>query len=173
MDDKSRQATRLWTLAQPVVSAFVTSVIRDFKDRDDVLQEIAVAAIESIDTYDSKRPFIPWVMGVARNQVGLYLRQRKRNRLTFDDETINRLAIAFSEVEAKERHQLDALSECLRLLEGRAGELCRLRYRNDLKPAGIAKRLGMAPNSVAKALQRIRDQLRDCIGRKLAEESAR
>ena len=172
MDNKSRQATRLWTLAQPVVSAFVTSVIRDFKDRDDVLQEIAVAAIESFDGYDPARPLIPWVMGVARNQVGSYLRQRKRDRLTFDDETINRLAIAFSEVEVKERNQLDALSECLRRLEGRARELCRLRYRDDLKPAGIAKRLEMAPNAVAKALQRIRDQLRDCIGRKLADEGA-
>ena len=59
MDEKSRQATRLWTLAQPVVSAFVTSVVRDFKDRDDVLQEIAVAAIESFDAYDPKRPFVP------------------------------------------------------------------------------------------------------------------
>ena len=81
MDDKSRQATRLWTLAQPVVSAFVTSVVRDFKDRDDVLQEIAVAAIESFDAYDPDRPFVPWVMGVARNQIGLYLRQRRRDRL--------------------------------------------------------------------------------------------
>lgn len=170
MDDKIRRATRLWTVAQPVVSAFVTSVVRDFKDRDDVLQEIAVAAIDSIDTYDSEKPFIPWVMGIARNQVGLYLRQRKRNRLTFDDETMHSLAIAFSEVGLKERQKLDALSECLRLLEGRARELCHLRYRDDLKPAGIAKKIGMAPNAVAKALQRIRDQLRDCIGRKLAEE---
>ena len=35
MDDKTRQAARLWTLAQPVVSAFVTSVVRDFAARDD------------------------------------------------------------------------------------------------------------------------------------------
>lgn len=169
MDEKSRQATRLWTLAQPVVSAFVTSVVRDFKDRDDVLQEIAVAAIESFDAYDPKRPFVPWVMGVARNQVGLYLRHRRRDRLVFDEETVSCLATAFSEVSSQERHKLDALSECLKLLEGRARELCQLRYQDDLKPAGIAEKLGMAPNAVAKALQRIRNQLRECIIRKTAE----
>jgi len=49
MDDQTRQAARLWTLAQPAVSAFVTAVVRDFKDRDDVLQDIAVAAIESFE----------------------------------------------------------------------------------------------------------------------------
>ena len=169
MDEKSRQATRLWTLAQPVVSAFVTSVVRDFKDRDDVLQEIAVAAIESFDAYDPERPFIPWVMAVARNQISLYLRQRRRGRILFDDDTVNCLAVAFSESSSKERQQLDALSACLKLLKGRARELCQLRYQDELKPAGIAEKLGMAPNAVAKALQRIREQLRACIDRTTAE----
>lgn len=170
MDEKLRQATRLWTLAQPVVSAFVMSVVRDFRDRDDVLQEIAVAALESYDGYDPQRPFVPWVMGVARNQVGLYLRQRRRNRLVFDDETANCLATAFGEVSMEDTRKLDALAECLPKLTGRARQLCQLRYRDDLKPHAIAAQLGMAPNAVSKALQRIRDQLRACIDRKTASE---
>jgi RNA polymerase sigma-70 factor (ECF subfamily) len=170
MDEHVRQATRLWTLAQPVVSAYVTSVVHSFRDRDDVLQEIAVAAIESFDTYDPARPFVPWVMGVARNQVGLYLRQRRRDRLVFDDDTIECLTTAFGEVSHQNTHQLAALTDCLRQLEGRARRLCQLRYRDDLKPAAIAQQLGMAPNAVSKALQRIRDQLRDCMVRKNAAE---
>ncbi|MEZ5944587.1 MAG: sigma factor [Planctomycetaceae bacterium] len=89
--------------------------MRDFKDRDDVLQELAVAAIESFDAYDSKRPFVPWVMGVARNQIGLYLRWCRRDRLVFDEETVSCLVAAFSEVSSQERHNLDALSESLNL----------------------------------------------------------
>ena len=77
MDERTRQATRLWTLAQPAVSAFITSVVRDFKDRDDVLQDVAVAVIESFDRYDPQRPFTAWAIGVARNQVGLYLKSWK------------------------------------------------------------------------------------------------
>jgi RNA polymerase sigma-70 factor (ECF subfamily) len=41
-----------------------------------------------------------------------------------------------------------------------------------LKPATIAERLGGAANAVAKALQRIRDRLRECIERKTAAEGA-
>lgn len=166
MDEQTRQATRLWTLAQPVVSALVTAVVREFRDRDDVLQEIAVAALESFDNYDPARPFVPWVLGLARNQVGLYLRRRQRDRLVFDEATIDCLTATFGGMERRESARLDALTECLRSLEGRARELCRLRYQDDLKPAAIAERLGMAPNSVAKALQRIRDQLRECIDRR-------
>lgn len=172
MDDRTRYAARLWTLAQPVVSAFVTSVVRDFTARDDVLQEIAVAVIESIDRYDGQRPFVAWALGVAQNQVGLYLRRERRDRLVFDEQTITTLASAFATISTRESQKLDALQECLRGLEGRARELCELRYRRDLKPAAIAEMVGMTANSVAKTLQRIRDQLRDCIDRKAAWEGA-
>lgn len=170
MDDNTRQAARLWTLAQPVVSAFVTSVVRDFTVRDDVLQEVAVAVMESFDRYDPSRPFIGWAIGIAQNQVGLYLRRVRRDRHVFDDETITCLASTFGAISADETQQLDYLQDCLRGLEGRARELCDLRYRRDLKPAAIAETMGMTANSVAKALQRIRDQLRDCIQRKSALE---
>ena len=166
MDENARRATRLWTLAQPVVSAFVTSIVRDFSARDDVLQEIAVAVMESFERYDSTQPFVGWALGIARNQVGLYLRRRKRDRLIFDDETIAYLATAFEAAAAESSRKLDFLQDCLQQLEGRARELCDLRYRHDQKPASIAAKLGMTANTVAKALQRIRDQLRDCIDRK-------
>ena len=170
MDDRIRQATRLWTSAQPIVSSFVISVVRDFRDRDDVLQEIAVAALESFDSFDPERPFVPWVMGIARNQVGRYLRNRRRDRHVFDDQTIDYLAAVFSEVSGKELQRLDALSSCLKLLQGRARQLCQLRYQQGLGLAGISEKTGMATPAIAKALQRVREQLRACVNRKLAED---
>lgn len=166
MDDSTRQAARYWTLAQPVVSAFVTSVVRDFTARDDVLQEVAIAVIESFERYDTSRPFVGWALGIARNQVGLYLRRLRRDRLILDDDTINSLVTAFAEVETEQIQKLDWLRDCMTSMEGRARQLCDLRYQQDLKPAAIAGVVGMSANSVAKALQRIRDQLRDCIEHK-------
>lgn len=172
MDNITRNATKLWTLAQPAVSAFVASVVYDFKDRDDVLQEIAVAVIESFESYDSARPFNAWAIGIARNQVGLYLRKQRRDRLVFDEKTVDCLAVTFGNVTSEESHQLDRLKDCLKSIQGRARELCRLRYQEDLKPAAIAARVGSTANSVAKALQRAREQLRACIERKASMEGA-
>lgn len=163
MDETTRQAARQWTLAQPAVSAFVAAVVHDFRDRDDVLQDIAVAVLESFPSYDPARPFTAWAIGVARNQVRLYLRRRRRDRLVFDEATIACLAEAFSEIDAEQIRRLDGLRECLGKLANRARSLCQLRYEQDLKPAAIADLVGMTPNSVAKALQRIRDQLRECL----------
>lgn len=170
MDSKTIQATRLWTLAQPVVSAFVISVVRDFSARDDVLQEVAVAVMESFDRYDPQRPFVGWAMGIAQNQVRLYLRRIQRDRLVFDDDVLFQLAVAIEETSPEQSHTLGFLRGCLDQLEGRARELCELRYGRDLKPTAIAESLGMPANTVAKALQRIRDQLRACIERKSAVE---
>jgi RNA polymerase sigma-70 factor, ECF subfamily len=169
-NEQTRQATRLWTSAQPVVSAFITSAVRDFSARQDVLQEVAVAVIESFDRYDPNRPFIGWALGIAQNQVRLYLRRLKRDRLVFDDETVATLATAFETTEPTQLQSLDHLKHCIGRLDDRSRDLCELRYVQDLKPAEIAERTGTAANTVAKALHRIRDQLRQCIERKLALE---
>jgi RNA polymerase sigma-70 factor (ECF subfamily) len=173
MDERYQQAIRYWTLAQPVVSAYVAAVVRDFRDRDDVLQAISVAVLEAFPKYDTARPFTAWVMGIARNQLGTYLRERKRNRLVFDAETIDLLAVAFEQLESEQTGKLDFLEKCLAKLDGRARQLCDLRYRNDLKPAAIGSLLHMSPNTVAKALQRIRDQLRRCIERHASMDGGR
>lgn len=165
------EATRLWTLAVPTVSAFVGSVVRDFQARDDVLQNTAVAVLESFPRYDPARPFVAWALGVARNQVRLYLRARGRDRHAFDTDTLEAVAAAFAETADTDR-RFDHLAGCVEQLDAKAQELCRLRYDAGLKPAAIAERLGGAANAVAKALQRVRDRLRECIERKAAAEGA-
>ena len=171
MNSHTRQAARQWTLAQPVVSAFIASLVRDFRDRDDVLQETAVAVLESFDRYDTSRSFVGWAIGIARNQVGLYLRRRGRDRHVFDPDAVELLADAFQRLEPEETRQLDHLRDCVKLLAGRSRKICELRYRQDLKPASIAPLVEMTANSVAKALQRIREQLRECINLKSAAEA--
>lgn len=170
MAPRIRGVTRLWTLAVPAVSAFVASLVRDFQDRDDVLQDTAVAVVESFDQYDPARPFVAWALGVARNQALLHLRRKGRDRVAFDTDAVEALAAAFADVAPAEVHKLDRLRDCVKDMDAKSRELCRLRYEEDLKPAAIGERLGVGANAVAKALQRVRDRLRECVERKAAGE---
>jgi DNA-directed RNA polymerase specialized sigma24 family protein len=61
----------------------------------------------------------------------------------------------------------------MRTLQGRAGELLRLRYEESLKPNAIAVRAGMAVIAVRVTLSRTRAALRDCIERKLKLQNSR
>lgn len=170
MDEQIKQATRLWTVAQPVVSAFVASVVRDFSARDDVLQETAVAVMESFGRYSPDRPFVAWALGIAQNQVRLYFRRCQRDRLVCSAELMEVIGSAFQDLPDDVVHSVDRLNECVQKLDDRSKKLCDLRYTHDLKPAAIADVVGLTANTVAKALQRIREQLRLCLERTAADD---
>ncbi len=169
MNERIAEMTRLWTLATPLVSGFILSMVRNYQDRDDILQETAVAILNSFEKYDKSKPFAGWAIGIARNQVLLHFRKANKKIVLLDPSLAESLQQAFSEHSTVINH-LDHLADCFKILDLKSKELCRMRYEEDLKPASIAQKIGMEANSVAKALQRIRDQLRDCIQRKVEAE---
>lgn len=163
MDPVARQAFAQWTLAQPAVSAFVTALVRDRADRDDVLQDVAVAVLESYPRYDPAKPFLPWALGIARIAVSDAMRRRGRRVSILAPDAVEAVAGAIAEVSDDERARLAHLAECIARLDARAREACELRYRAGLPPARVAAALGIQANTASKLLQRVRGQLRACI----------
>lgn len=171
MDVTARRALAEWTRAQPAVSAFIHALVQDRAERDDVLQDVAIAVLESFDRYDPARPFLPWALTIARHEVFDSLRRRRRRPVPFSPEAVASLAGAVADVSEVERARLTHLPDCLAELEGRAREACELRYRTGLDNAGIAQAIGVRPNTVSKLLQRVREQLRACIERRMRAEA--
>lgn len=85
-------------------------------------------------------------------------------------EAADALAAAIAEVAEVERARMAHLADCIAKLEGQTREICELRYRRGLRPARIAEILGIQPNTAAKSLQRMREQLRACIEQRMAAE---
>ena len=98
MDHALREATRQWTLAVPAVSAFIASLVRDFQDRDDILQETAVAVLQGYHRYDPSRPFVAWAMGIARLQTLAHLRKKGSDKLVVDSAAVDAIATALAYV---------------------------------------------------------------------------
>ncbi len=171
MDPLARQAFADWTRAQPAVSAFVHALVADRADRDDVLQDVAVAVLEAYGSYDPSRPFLPWALGIARHAAADSLRRRRRQPLSLAPEATEAFASAVAEVADAERARLAHLAGCMQELDGRAREACELRYRAGLRPARVAEALGIQPNTASKVLQRVREQLRECIERRMRAEA--
>jgi RNA polymerase sigma-70 factor (ECF subfamily) len=172
MDPRTRQAFALWTQAQPAVSAFVYTLVGDRRQRDEILQDIAVSVLESFANYDQSRPFLPWALGIARNEVANARRRWGRFPALLTEAAESSLAAAVADVGEGERDRLAFLDDCLRRVDGRPREVCDLRYRSGMSPSRIAVLLGMQPNTVAKTLQRVREQLRECIEQRMSEARA-
>jgi RNA polymerase sigma-70 factor (ECF subfamily) len=159
--------TRRWTEAQPIVAGYLSAVVPDFQEAEDLLQEVAVILLRKFPEYDAKRPFVGWAIGIAKLEVLMARRSHARNRLLYQGDLLERLGDACEELAPELEERSHALRECVRALQGRANELLRLRYEEALEPRTIAARVGMAIVAVRVALSRTRASLRECIERKL------
>jgi RNA polymerase sigma-70 factor (ECF subfamily) len=103
------------------------------------------------------------VFAIARNKIADARRTRGRFPVLLDAAAESSLAAAVADVAEGERDRLAFLDDCLQRLEGRSREVCDLHYRGGLPPLRIGALLGVQPNTVSKTLQRVREQLRECI----------
>jgi len=163
MDPRMRQAFALWTTAQPAVSAFLHALVGDRVRRDELLQDVATRVLESFHLYDPSRPFLPWTLTIARRAASDARRKDRRFPIALPEAAEQAFARAIDAVAERDRDSLDHLAGCLQELRDQQREICDLRYRAEMTPARIASMLGLAPNTVSKSLQRIREQLRACI----------
>lgn len=167
--NSSEEIAILWTKAQPTVSAFISSMLPDFHQAEDVLQQVAVIVVRKFEQYDPAQPFISWALGIAKNEVLKSRRAFVADRHVFDEELCEQLTDGYQESVKEFEDVRSALAHCMRGLRGRAKNIMELRYGLDLKPAAIAKKVDMQPGAVRVLLHRVRGALRDCINKRLGK----
>ena len=160
----------LWTSAHAEVAAFLRSVI-DAGDVPDVLQQVAVKLVRNFDAYDQDRPFVPWAIGIAKNEVLAWRRMQATDRHRFSDDVVQLIADAFTQSSEQDQALEDALQNCLAKLQGRGRKALELHYGQGMKTDVIAATLEMSGGAVRMLLCRARESLRQCIHRKMAEEA--
>ena len=165
--DKSSRTrlTLLWTQSQPVVMAFIRSMVANQDDAEDVLQQTAYDIATHFDDYDENRPFTAWAIGIAKYKVLAYRRDSGRNREVFNNDALEQIAVAYVEQSKALGENAKALEHCLQKLSEKARTLVELRYTQGLKPASIAEQIGTTSSTVSNALSRTRESLRTCIRR--------
>jgi RNA polymerase sigma-70 factor (ECF subfamily) len=166
MEDHER-FTLNWTAAQSVVGSYIASLVPDFQEAEDLLQEVALVLLRKFAQYDTARPFIAWALGIAKFEILASRRRHARSFLTADGDLLDNLTLTYTELAPELDQRSSALRDCLKSLEGRSAELIRLRYEEALKPGLIATRIGLDSTVVRMALSRTRAALRDCIENKI------
>ena len=169
--ETQEQFTRFWTEAQPKLAGYISALVPDFAEAEDLLQNVAVILLRKFPEYDPKRPFIGWAIGITKREILMARRRHARNFLCYQTDLLERISEAYEELAPELDDRSRALGECLKAVEGRASELLRLRYEEGLEPSAIAGRVGMAVVAVRVMLSRTRAALRECIERKLKTQN--
>ncbi len=144
---------------------------------DEVLQEVALAAVRQSAPLDDVTKAAPWLYRLAVRQVLLYRRRCGRQRKRIDRyaelrqprEYDNRESDPLHWLLSKERQQMVRVA--LEQLPSRDAEMLLLKYAEQWNYQQIAEHLGISHSAVETRLFRARQKLRDVLSR-TAESSA-
>lgn len=170
--DQAEKLAAAWTKVQPMVTAYIFSLVKDYHSTEEILSQVAVILVRKYDTYDPKQPFANWAMKIAQFEILKFRRSYARDRHQFSSELVEELGMLCDEAIAEMNPQMRYLEECLKRIQGRARRALVLRYVADMKPANIAESLQLSNGAVRMLLTRTRDALRSCVERRLNEEGA-
>lgn len=151
---------------QPAVRGYILSMIPDFSQADDVMQETFLTVTRKAAGFELGTSFAAWVKTIARFKALEAIRARKFECLS--EEVLLALSTEPREFRGDSDERLKLLRDCLDQLAPQARRSIDYRYQNDLLPPQIAELTGCTVQSVNVTLSRARAFLRDCVQRTIA-----
>ena len=169
-EDRHSQFLRLYVAHEEALLGFVRTLVPSREDAREVMQEVAVVLWQRFKELDDASGFRPWAFGVARFKALALMRDRKRDRLVFDEDVLELLAEEVTEHADAYEKERRALEHCVGMLATAQRKLLDAAYAPGARIDALAAAAGRTPMSFYKALHRIRLALMNCTRRVLAEE---
>ncbi|WP_437201126.1 sigma-70 family RNA polymerase sigma factor [Planctomicrobium sp. SH664] len=170
--DRGRLFLRLFLQNQRRLYAYVLTLVPNRTDADDVMQEVSFLLWEKFDEQHVPLDFTAWGCRIAYFKVLDFFKRKRRSRVCFSQEMLERLAE--STIEQAAPLQLDArreaLADCMKKLSGKDQQLLQLRFMEGGSTESAANAQGRTVDAVYKALARVRHVLFRCITQSLQHD---
>lgn len=170
LEEANRQFVRQITLNQRRIYGYILSLVPNWDAANEILQETMIRLWEEFQKFDPESDFLAWAIRVAYFQVLTWRKRVGRSKLVFDQSFIDAVSEQYSAaIDSRDaRHQ--ALGKCLEQLTAKNRHLLASCYAPGARIRQVAQALNRTPDSVYKALRRLRLALLKCIEIRLAEE---
>ena len=168
--DSTSSYVRFWTRHHAEVERYVLTMLPRAAAAAEVLQEVSVRLWEKWVEYDEQRPFVPWAIRFAYLEVLKWRQRQARERLVFSDELLEQIHAAYEGECPLMEARRQALDGCMEKLTEQERLWVTRRYTRHGSVQDEARRAGMSSNQIYYALEQIRAQLLDCIGRTMKQE---
>lgn len=163
---------RLLLKHEPVLRAYARTLLPDWKNVDDVLQESSVTLWEKFSQVRDEAGFLPWAKTVVRFKALSAIDRLRRDRHVFSDRVLELLAEEAEAFEVEERERaLQALRSCLESFSSAHQELLLAPYFGEGRVSTLAEQAGKSANALYKLLARLREKLHACIQSRLRAEA--
>ena len=155
-----------WMTVLPTVSAYVRSLIHNYHDSEDVIQDVAVAFAHGLDDLATEGEVVPWVLRVARHKIVDYFRRQGKESRILAAEVLAVMEQGYESVHDESEKIHTSLRDCMDQLEKRQRRLLELRYFRNHSIDEISDQLKVSSNSIYVMLSRVRAALGRCIAKK-------
>ena len=135
---------------------------------DEITHETFVFAFRRIDGFKPGTAFRAWLRAIATNKIFAEIERHcreERNRLAYVEQ--RELEMSSHEARHTDARELDALHDCLAQVPENLRTMLTLKYHDGSSSAEIARRFERTLAWVRTSLCRLRQQLRQCIEKRL------
>jgi len=157
------------------VRAYLGRYVRSKDIVDDLAQETFLKAYRRIATYRHEGRVMEWLLAIARTEALLYIRSERGRLLNrpgpLRPAVLEWLAGRLEGGAARASlhdDEIAALKGCIESLPDHSAQLVSRHYFNQQSLVEIARATGKRTNALGVTLFRIREALRECIQRRLA-----
>jgi RNA polymerase sigma-70 factor (ECF subfamily) len=169
-DDRHAEFIRLLNAGHRRLLGYLTSLVGNRHDAEDVLQRASVTMWRRFDSFEAGTEFMAWACTVAFYEARNFQRAAARARVRFSDELLEIIAAERAKDVTQTEARHEALDRCLEKLDEAGRKLVEAAYFEESSILQLAEELGRAPQTLYNKLNVIRRKLAECVTERLAGE---
>jgi RNA polymerase sigma-70 factor (ECF subfamily) len=161
-----REFVSLITANQRRIYAYILTLVPNFNDADDVMQETTAMMWEQKNVFQPGTDFVAWGARIAYFKTLDYRKKLKRsNRMIMLDEQFEHISAKALAQNNKAEDMIHRLKDCLQKLSSHDQYLMHLRYCAGLTAKEVSMRIHKSLRNIYYNLSRIQGQLLACVER--------
>lgn len=157
---------RLFVQHSSAIRGFLLAMTPDVHLVEDLLHNVFLTATDKAEEFEEGTNFLAWTRAIAKILLLRAIRDSSRAPNALSSNVIELLIEDAPDFDLGDQ-RIVALVDCIDELAPKSRLAIGLRYHDLLKPAQIAARMSLKPESVSVMLSRARKTLRECIQRRL------
>ncbi|MBN1396292.1 MAG: sigma-70 family RNA polymerase sigma factor [Pirellulales bacterium] len=170
---RTRQFVRLLGAHEQELSGYVISLVPNWADADEVIQETKLRLWEQFDHFDATKDFGAWARAIAYFMVLAYRKRSQRASARFSQRFVEAVSNEAASLATEAYPLRQALNDCLDKLSQAARELLWACYAGRETIKDVAIRLGRSVRGTQRAVANIRAELQACIEKVMRKEKMR
>jgi len=169
LKNSSQELVPLITEFQGRLYGFLLSILGNPDQANEVLQETNLIMWKKSEEFQIGTNFKAWSFRIASLQAMAYRQKQMRDKHVFDEDLFVDMVQEATKLDCD--NEIDALQECMATLPPKQNEMIQLRYLDRMSIKDVAKKLEKKENAIMQTLYRIRNQLSECIDRRMLRTS--